>query len=56
MRKSRFFKHGDKWFFTTRECSIIGPYNSFQDALFGCRKFVAQIQSIKQYHESEQCA
>lgn len=56
-RNSRFFKHGESWFFTTRECSIIGPYDSFQEALYGCRKFITQIQSINAFHAKEnQCA
>lgn len=56
-RKSRFFKHGEHWFYTTRECSIIGPYEDFQEAMFGCRKFLAQVQAINAYHSTEhQCA
>jgi len=56
-RNSRFFKHGNRWFFTTRECSIIGPYPDFQDALHGCQKFTSQIRAISEFHLSEsECA
>lgn len=53
-RKSRFFQHEQRWFFTTRECSIIGPYDSFHDAYLGCRKFISQIKAISDFHANEQ--
>ena len=53
-RKSRFFKHGEHWFYTTRECSIIGPYETFQHALYGCRKFLAQVKAINEYHQGKE--
>lgn len=52
-RKSRFFQHGDQWFFSTRECSIIGPYESLNDAHEGCGKFIHQVQEINDYHKEE---
>jgi len=52
-RNSRFFKHGNNWFFTTRECSIIGPYQDFNDAFYGCRKFITQIKAISEFHGKE---
>lgn len=56
-RKNRFFKHGDNWFFTTRECSIIGPYDSYQEAVEGCQQFVTQIESISKIPDQpDQCA
>lgn len=45
VRGSRFFKLSDNWYFTTREHTSMGPYDSFEMAEKGAGDYVEFVSS-----------
>ncbi|RLA40813.1 MAG: hypothetical protein DRR06_15015 [Gammaproteobacteria bacterium] len=45
VRGSRFFKLADNWYFTTRENTSMGPYDSFEMAEKGADDYVEFVST-----------
>ena len=48
-RSDRFFSEGDKWFFTTREGAIKGPYDSRADAEQELMLFLRDLRNMESF-------